>query len=452
LIFNQIRILIIQKQQITNSVQTQLNKYYLGVDFGTSGCRAIVINQDKEIIASATVSYQHQQTQSVKQEQDPHLWWNSFEQLITQLNSKFEVTSIGCLALDATSGTVLLANQNGEPISKALMYNDTRAENECSEIQKLVPNNAAIHNSSSGIAKMLWLRRRYQPKSSDKFLHQADWLVGQLTGNYDITDYNNALKSGIDITTKKWPFWIESLGIFQQQLPIITKPGTTVGLIKTSLASQFGFSSQLRIVTGCTDSTAAVIATGANKIGDAITSLGSTLVVKIISDKAISNSEFGIYSQPYNGNYLVGGGSNSGGAVLKHFFSPTQMRQMSKLIKLKNSKPTGLNYYPLLQNGERFPFNDANHPALISPRPDNDVEFFKGLLEGIAEIEYLCYQRLKELGCPKINKIYNMGGGSQNSVWTQMRQSRLQIPIITPDNTEAAYGAALLAHMSHIAE
>jgi len=362
---------------------------------------------------------------------------------MVQLSSELSLSNITRFALDATSGTILLTNKKGEPISPALMYNDARAISEAADIKKLEPDNAALHSASSGIAKMLWLKRHHQPSATDKYCHQADWLIGQLTGNYSITDYNNALKSGMDINTKLWPNWLEQLGLQQQQLPTVTKPGTTVGLIRPELAALFGFSKQLSIVTGCTDSTAAVIATGANKIGDAVSSLGSTLVIKIVSDVPISNSEFGVYSQPYEGNFLVGGSSNSGGAVLKHFFTPTQMRDMSQYIDI--TKSTTLNYYPLLQNGERFPFNDANYPARLSPRPDNDVEFFKGLLEGIAEIEYQCYQRLQKLGCPDVTQIYNMGGGSQNTVWTDMRQSRLQVPIVTPDNTEAAYGAALLA-------
>jgi len=417
----------------------------MGIDFGTTGCRAIIIDKQKHVICSDRISYQIKQTpqNSDQHIQDPLLWWNSFLLVINKLAQQVDLACIERLSLDATSGTILLVNKQGKPISEALMYNDNRAQLESDEIQKIVPNNAAVHSSSSGIAKMLWLKRHYQPAATDKFLHQADWLIGQLTTNYNITDYNNALKSGMEITSKQWPSWIETLGIQHQQLAVITKPGTTIGIINSSLAKQLGFSKYLQIVSGCTDSTAAVIATGAKSIGDAITSLGSSLVVKIISNKAISDSQFGIYSQPYENKYLVGGSSNSGGAVLKHFFSTKQMSKMSKLIDIKKS--TNLNYYPLLKNGERFPVNDPHYPAKLSPRPEHDTEFFQALLEGITEIEYLCYQRLQQLGCPTVTKIYSMGGGSQNNSWTQMRQSRLQVPIHIPINTEAAYGAALLA-------
>ncbi len=429
---------------------TSITKNYLGIDFGTSGCRAVVINQEKHIIASAEISYPLSTTQSNgRHEQDPHCWWLNFIQLINKLSNEIDLITISTLALDATSGTVLLADKEGHPISPAIMYNDNRAESEAAQIKKLVPDNAAIHNSSSGIAKILWLQQHYQAKSSDLYLHQTDWLLGQITGNYTVTDYNNALKSGLDIISLQWPAWIQQLGVTQQQLPTITTPGTFLGTMKPNLASQLGFTAQLAVVTGCTDSTAAVKATGAYKIGDAVTSLGSSLVIKIISDKTISNSKYGIYSQPYDGNYLVGGSSNSGGAVLKHFFTTTQMQQMSS--KINPDKTTGLNYYPLLHNGERFPFNDSLHPARLLPRPDDDIQFFQAMLEGIADIEHQCYQRLKEIGCPQVNQIFSVGGGSHNKVWTQIRQSRFAIPILTPEYTDAAYGSALLAHHSNTA-
>ncbi|VAW95279.1 Carbohydrate kinase, FGGY family [hydrothermal vent metagenome] len=424
-----------------------IKKNYLGIDFGTSGCRAVVINQEKHILACTEICYPPDSINANgTHEQDPAIWWLNFIQLINNLSNKIKLSSICRLAIDATSGTVLLADKNGKAISPAIMYNDNRADLEATQIKALVPNNAAIHNSSSGIAKILWLKHHYQPDDSDLYLHQADWLLGQLTGNYTVTDYNNALKSGVDITSLQWPAWIEQLAIKAQQLPSVTIPGTTVGAIKPSLVTQLGFSPELVVITGSTDSTAAVRATGAVNVGDAVSSLGSSLVIKIVSDTAISNSKYGIYSQAYNGKYLVGGSSNSGAAVLKHYFTPTQMRHMSGSINPE--KPTGLNYYPLLHNGERFPYNDNNYPACLSPRPDEDIIFFQAILEGIADIEYQCYQRLKEIGCPAVKQIFSVGGGSQNKVWTQIRQSRFSIPIITPKNCDAAYGSALLAQQS----
>ncbi len=202
-----------------------------------------------------------------------------------------------------------------------------------------------------------------------------------------------------------------------------------------------------QVSSGTTDSTAALIATGANQTGDAVTSLGSTLVLKVIHDRAISNSEYGIYSQPYyidgKMKWLVGGASNSGGAVLRQYFSAAQIASLSEQIDI--SQACNLNYYPLTRPGERFPFNDPDKQPKLSPRPENDTEFLYGLFDGIANIEKKAYELLAEVGAAYPTRVFSVGGGSVNSVWTNIRQNKLDCEMLTPEHTDAAYGSALLA-------
>ena len=84
------------------------------------------------------------------------------------------------------------------------------------------------------------------------------------------------------------------------------------------------------------------------------------------------------------------------------------------------------------------------------PRPLDDVEFFQGLLEGIATIEQKGYERLAQLGAPFPSKIYTTGGGANNEAWTTIRSFMLGAPIIKSNQTEAAYGSALLARQGSI--
>ena len=78
--------------------------------------------------------------------------------------------------------------------------------------------------------------------------------------------------------------------------------------------------------------------------------------------------------------------------------------------------------------------------------PDDPVEFLHGLLESMARIEALGYQRLQELGASKLTRVYRAGGGAKNTVWTAISQRRLQIPVIAAKYNEATYGTALLAY------
>jgi D-ribulokinase len=171
-------------------------------------------------------------------------------------------------------------------------------------------------------------------------------------------------------------------------------------------------------------------------------------VIKLLSETRIENADYGIYSHKFGDLWLVGGASNTGGAVLKQFFDEQTLINLSEKIIIET--PTNLDYYPLLKPGERFPINDPDLEPKLTPRPQDDVKFLQGLLESIAKIETLGYKLLQELGSTKLTKIYTAGGGAKNQVWGKIRETYLQVPILTSTQTEAAYGSALLSYNSFV--
>ena len=166
-------------------------------------------------------------------------------------------------------------------------------------------------------------------------------------------------------------------------------------------------------------------------------------MVKLLSNQKVDDSRYGVYSHKYGDFWLVGGASNTGGAVLKHFFSDQQLQQLSLQIDPHN--PTNLKYYPLLTKGDRFPINDLNLEPKLTPRPDNSIIFLQGLLEGIAEIEAKGYQLLNDLGATPLSKVYTAGGGAYNETWRVIREKKLNVPVQISKQTDAAFGTALLA-------
>ncbi|MFO7603524.1 MAG: FGGY-family carbohydrate kinase [Gammaproteobacteria bacterium] len=419
---------------------------FLGLDVGTSGIRACVLNADAEVCAEASVRLAAPRHQGNAVEQDPQLWWSGLCTVIKMLSRKIDTHAIRALCLDGTSGTVLLCDAHGAPVSPGLMYNDARGVAYVDVIARHAPADSAVHSATSGLAKLLWLQAQGYAPQAQYFCHQADWLLGRLRGCYGVSDMNNSLKSGYDPVSQTWPAWLDELDIQRDRLPRVALPGGLLGKIATDMAEDLGLSPQTQVLAGSTDSTAAFMATGASRPGEAVTSLGSTLVLKVIAEAPLFDAAHGVYSQPLGDYWLVGGGSNSGGAVLRHFFSDTQMQAMQS--QLRPQQPTGLDYYPLLRPGERFPHNDPHWPARLEPRPADDVVFFQGLLEGLTNIEHEGYRLLERLGAPYPEKIYSVGGGSVNPHWRQMRQHRLGVSIVLPAHTEAAYGMAQLAHQS----
>lgn len=416
---------------------------FIGIDLGTSGCRAIAIDASGKIKVQAQINYANKN----HNQQTPADWWQATKAVLHVIASKVNQQHIQAIAVDGTSGTVLLCDDAGQPLSPALMYDDKRAEPQANLLQQYAPDNSVVLNPTSGLAKVLWLYEHHKPEDDFHIVHQADWIAGQLCQRFDFSDYNNALKTGFDPVNKIWPVWLldlfKELKINTSSLPNVVSPGSVVANIHPHVASDIGIPIDVEIIAGTTDSTAAFMASAATKTGQAVTSLGSTLVLKVISDIEINDPKHGVYSQPYGQHWLVGGASNSGGAVLNYYFNNEQMLELTK--QLKPGVHTNLNYYPLLKTGERFPINDPDLSPRITPKVDDDALFFQGLLEGIAEIEHNGYKLLEQLGAPYPTSVQTAGGGAINKAWQLIREHKLGVPVTVATHADAAYGAALLA-------
>jgi len=409
--------------------------------------RALAIDDAGAVRAEQRIALPPPQRNGAGVEQDPAVWWHACARVLTALAQHIPRDALRAIAIDATSGTVLLSDKRGRPLTPGLMYNDARAESQLARVQAAAPADSIAGTISAGLPKILWLMEHTDLAPVAHILHQADWLSCQLTRRPGYSDSNNCLKSGYDPVARCWPDWLTRLGFPAAWLPAVVPPGQVLGAIDADCAQQLGLPATTLIVSGTTDSTAAILATGARESGDAITSLGSTLVCKVISDTPVFASEFGVYSQPFGERWLVGGGSNAGGAVLRRFFSDAQMQRLSR--ELDPDHPTGLDYYPLPANGERFPVNDPTLAPRLTPRPDSDAVFFQGLLEGIAQIEYNGYRRLQALGAPYPKTVRSVGGGAHNAAWTRIRARLLQTTMLDVQHSEAAYGSALLARQGY---
>ena len=422
---------------------------FIGIDLGTSGCRAIAIDASGKIIAQSKFTYTNQLQH---QQQTPQDWWQATQSVLHDITTLVHQQHIQAIAVDGTSGTVLLCDDAGQPLSPALMYDDPRAKPQAEYLQQYAPKNSVVLNATSGLAKVLWLLEHHLPQDNFHIVHQADWITGQLSKKYNVSDFNNVLKTGFDPINKIWPLWLQDL--FKEHkidlacLPNVVSPGSVISNIHPHVASELGLPIDVEIIAGTTDSTAAFMASSANEVGQAVTSLGSTLVLKIISDIPINDPAHGVYSQPYGKHWLVGGASNSGGAVLRYYFNDEQMLEMTN--QLKPDSTTNLNYYPLLKTGERFPFNNPNLEPRITPKVKDDVLFFQGLLEGIAEIEHTGYKLLEHLGAPYPTSVQTAGGGAANSAWQQIRENKIGVPVTVASHTAAAYGSAKLAAKNYL--
>jgi len=410
--------------------------YFLGIDFGTSGARSCVINAEGMIIAEDKRDFG-----TLEEYERAGIWREALWDLVASLPPALR-TQLSDIALDGTSGTVLACDEELSPRHPPLLYNDDRAVDEAALIAKTAERGHPAAAVTSGLAKVLWLKKRLGLTGARLYLNQADWLSGLLTGRVGMTDYHNALKMGLDLDTLKWPEWVEYLADIDY-LPVPVAPGSRLATVSRPRARYLGVNPGCMVHAGTTDSIAAFLAAGVTHSGDAVTSLGSTLVLKLLSDTRVESTEHGVYSHWFGNRWLAGGASNSGGAVLRQFFDDRQLAALSETIDPTVASP--LDYLPLPKPGERFPLNDPQLAPRLTPRPDDDAEFLHGLLESLSRIEARGYALLAELGATPLRRVETAGGGAQNPVWTRIRQRLLNVPVARAAHTEAAYGCALLA-------
>lgn len=433
--------------------------YALGLDVGTQGVRVIVCDADGGILAQS--SEQFAPPQSVElippgwAEQDPLCWWNAavgcLHGAVEQLRqSGLSPAGISAVAVDSTSGTVLALDDAGNPLRPAIMYNDTRAVAEAVECNLagagLTVKLGYQFSSAFALPKVLWVMR-HEPEVFERavFVHAADYIVGRLTGSFLVSDTSNALKTGYDLISGRWPEFIESgLGIPAEKLPQVVSPGTVIGEVSDECARRTGLVRGTPVVAGVTDGTAGFLASGAVQVGDWNSTIGTTLVVRGVSSRLINDPQGRIYCHAHpDGCWLPGGASNSGAECLQQLFQGRDLDQLNAYVP--QYSPTMLLIYPLVRTGERLPFVNPSAEGFIIGEPRDSRELYAAYLEGVGYVERWCYELMEELGAEMGDTIYTTGGGAKSPEWMQVRADIMNKRVVRPASTECAMGAAAVA-------
>lgn len=405
----------------------------LGVDVGTSGVRVIAIGADRTAKSRAEAAM----AEFGDDRRDPECWRQALAAALARLFETLEPQRIGAIAVDGTSGTVLGLDAGGDPVGQALMYDDAVEDPGIPKaVAAVAPRESAAHGAASGLARAIQLQDRPGVR---RIVHQADWIAALLAGAAVASDESNALKTGYDPIARRWPGWLAESPLRPGLLPDVVPAGARTA----ATCGSFGLPPGAALVAGVTDGCASFLATGAADRGDGVTALGTTLTIKLLSDRPVFAPDYGIYSHRIGDLWLAGGASNSGGGVLAALFTPDRIEALSQGID--PTADSGLDYYPLRAAGERFPVSDPDHPPRLSPRPDDDTRFLHGLLEGMARIEALGYRRLESLGAPPLRALRTVGGGAANPAWSALRARIVGVPLAEAESTDACAGVARLA-------
>jgi len=431
----------------------------IGLDMGTGGARAVAVDLDGRIVAEGRVELPPEATRvdGPRTEQDPQAWSVASQSALRQLTDSLPRTcQIVGVAVDATSGTFLLADHDGAPLTPGLMYNDLRAAEESPEAADALRPDLAPYGiqiaAAFALPKIVHLAR-HEPglfRRCRRIVHQTDWIVGTLCGRYDVTDISTALKTGADPGRLVWPAAIDQrLDVSCELLPGIVLPGTQIGEVTADAAHATGLPTGTPVVAGCTDGTAGCLASGASRFGDLNVTLGTTLVFKAVTVQPLIDPIGAVYNHRHpGGGYLPGAASSTGCDWISKSFPGADLDALGQ--SASDLLPAGRIAYPLAKTGERFPFACETASGFgLDEIEDGALRFATGM-DGVALLERMGIERLESLGLEVGPTIYATGGGASSETWLKIRASVSRRTYSVPARPECALGAAVLAAMPHM--
>ena len=418
----------------------------IGMDLGTGGARVVACDRDGTIVASGQQALSHSSSGGAPGhcEQDTSDWWDTTARALRQLVSELGAGSRPlALAVDSTSGTIVPVDENSNALSSALMHNDTRAGNEAVEVGAIAGHPVS---ATFALPKAVWIRRHLLEVFSrtSRFVHEADFIVGKLTGEFGVSDTFNVLKMGYDLHQEKWPAFIETkLGIPLKMLPKVVEPGALIGTVSADASRRTGIPEGTPVVAGATDSNAAFFASGATREGEWNSTLGTSLALKGISRTHIADPLGRVYCHRHPERlWLPGSASNTGADCMRVLFD----REYESLNeRVAERLPSRLVVYPLVRKGERFPFINHDAVGFIVGNPVDKLDLLAGYMEGVAYVERWGYEVLESLGAPVSETVYATGGGSQSDTWLRIRANVLDRVLMRAAVAESAMGAAIIA-------
>jgi sugar (pentulose or hexulose) kinase len=401
-----------------------MKEVFLGIDCATQSSRSVLIDNDGAIYSRHSIDLAPVQRGSDgRLTQDPQSWLTAMDGHFAYARSEAKKQNllIAGASISATSGTFVLTDSNGKHIADAAMYNDGRAANPLARAEKII--------SEVGAGTYL-------------LAHTPEFIIAHLTGqplSAVATDWSHAMKTGVDLHIKSWSEG--ALAAAQKSsitLPSIVAPGALLGRTK---------SGDIPIYAGMTDGCTAQISVGATSIGSAVSTLGTTLVLKVVGTKEIAGPGFYSHLLPKE-RWLGGAASNLGGISFEKYQSEIKSWDQ----KAADHGPASFAIYPLIGTGERFPVANKEMKCVATGTAQNEIDEYRAILEGIAFAERYAFEILENAGAEITGAIYSAGGGSRSAIWSEIRATVMNRPVATVKESGSDLGAAKIAAASHRVE
>jgi sugar (pentulose or hexulose) kinase len=356
--------------------------------------------------------------------------------------ARLPASSIRGLAVDGTSGTILLIDPQGQPLAPGLMYDDGRASSEVQQVNALGQETWRTlgyrMQASWALPKLLWLLHQHPEfTTGTRLLHQTDFINRCLVGGEVPSDSSSALKTGYDLINDCWPArTFDALNVPERIMPRVVRSGVQIGTVCAAAAQATGLPTGIPVIAGMTDGCAAQIGAGALSVGSWNSVLGTTLVLKGVTRDLLHDPSGVVYShRSPEDTWLPGGASSTGVGAITKFFPQRNLAELDE--RAQQREPASVVTYPLVAHGERFPFTAPDAEGFTLGEPVDEVDRYASLLQGVAFIERLCFDYLDLLDAPTSGNLYLTGGGARSRYWCQLRADMAHVALTRSDPNTA---------------
>src|SRR5580692_5351966 len=436
----------------------------LGVDVGTGGTRAVLIDRAGRLLASEASEHAPIQSAHIGwAEQDPEDWWRAAREAIAGAMAASELTGAEIEAVGLTGqmhGCVML-DAEGNVLRPALIWADQRTQPQCDWLTEKIgferlielTCNPALPNFT--LTKLLWVRE-HQPEIFRKIAHvlcPKDYVRYRLTGEFamDMQEASGTLL--LDVADRRWSAEVaEIAGIPMAWLPRLFEGPEICARIDAAGAAATGLATGTPVAAGAGDQGAGAVGMGILSPGSVSATIGTSGVVFAATDAPIKDrlGRLHTFCHAAPGRWHVMGVTNGAGLSLRYFrdtFAPgSSYEELSALAAEVPAGSDGLMWAPYLF-GERTPHLDPEARAAFVGITASHTQghFIRAILEGVAFSLRDTLTLFRELGVP-VKAIRVGGGGARGPLWRQIQADVYGQPVELLEAEEGgAFGAALLA-------
>lgn len=443
----------------------------IGLDIGTTGCKAVLFDADGSLLASASREYPVELPRPSWAEQDIEAVWEFALESMADAVATAGVPDVAAIGLSVHGEAVTPVDAALRPLRPTILGMDTRTDAQNDWLRKRFGAQALFERTGMPIhtvntlPKLLWIRE-HEPDiwaKADRFLLVEDFLIARMTGQAAISSCLASRTQLFDLHAGTWSAGIlDALELTPDRLAEVVPSGTAVGQLSAELTERLGLGSAPAVVSGGHDQACGALGVGLTQPGLAMFSTGTAEVVEValgspVVSAPLYEGNISVYRSTVPELFLAMTLNHSGGLALRWFrdgFCEPQIARASAsgddaydlILEGASPEPSGLLVLPHLAGAGTPTFDTASKGAILGLTfSTSRTDLAKAILEGLTYELRVNLDLLRDGGVA-IDVLRAIGGGARSRLWLQLKADITGIPVITPRITEAAaFGAALLA-------